>query len=60
MKQPWGVTEITRKEKREIRSRLQKEIAEFLKIQNHYFPELIEDIKKVSDARHQSYVTYEI
>lgn len=51
---------MTRAEKREIRRKLKKEIAEFLKIQNHYFPELIEDIKKVIDKRHQSYIDYEI
>jgi len=51
---------MTRAEKREIKRRLKKEIAEFLKIQHHYFPELIGDIKKVLDARNQSYITYEI
>lgn len=51
---------MTRAEKREIKRKLKKEIAEFLKIQNHYFPEFIEDIKKVMDSRHQSYITYEI
>ena len=51
---------MTRAEKREIKRKLKKEIAEFLKIQHHYFPELIQDIKNVLDARHQSYITYEI
>ena len=51
---------MTRAEKREIKRKLKKEIAEFLKIQNHYFPDLIGDIKKVMDARHPSYITYEI
>jgi DDE_Tnp_1-associated len=51
---------MTRAEKREIKRKLNKEIVEFLKIQNHYFPDLIEDIKKVMDSRHQSYITYEI
>jgi hypothetical protein len=51
---------MTRAEKREIKRKLKREIAEFLKIQNHYFPELIEDIKKVMDGRNQSYITYEI
>jgi len=51
---------MTRAETRELRRQLKKEIAEFLKIQHHYFPELIEDIKKIMDARHQSYITYEI
>ena len=51
---------MTRAEKRELKRQLKKEIAEFLKIQNHYFPKLIEDIRNVMDARHQSYITYEI
>lgn len=51
---------MTRAEKREIKRKLNREISEFLKIQNHYFPELITDIKKVMDSRHQSYITYEI
>lgn len=51
---------MTRAEKREIRRTLQNEIKEFLKIQAHYFPELIQDIKNVMDSRNQSYITYEI
>jgi hypothetical protein len=35
-------------------------MVEFLKIQRHYFPDLMEDIKKVLDGRHQSYIEYEI
>ena len=49
-----------RAEKREIKRKIKKGIAEFLKIQNHYFPEIIEDIKKVMDGRNQSYIEYEI
>lgn len=51
---------MTRAEKREIKRKLNREIADFLKIQNHYFPDLIADIKKVMDGRNQSYITYEI
>lgn len=51
---------MTRAEIRELRRKLKKDIAEFLTIQNHYFPDLIEDIKGMMDARHQSYITYEI
>jgi len=51
---------MTRAEKREIKRKLKNDIAEFLKIQAHYFPDLMEDIKKVLDGRHQSYITYEI
>lgn len=51
---------MTRAEQRELKRNLKNEIAEFLKIQNHYFPELIQDIKNVMDARNQNYITYEI
>jgi hypothetical protein len=51
---------LTRAEKREIKRTLKNEIKEFLKIQAHYFPELIQDIKNVMDSRNQSYITYEI
>jgi hypothetical protein len=36
---------MTRAEQRELKRQLKKEIAEFLKIQNHYFPDLIRDIR---------------
>jgi hypothetical protein len=39
---------------------LRNEIAQFFKIQNHYFPDLIQDIRNVLDGRNQSYTTYEI
>jgi hypothetical protein len=51
---------MTRAEKREIKRTVNKEIKEFLKIQTHYFPYLIQDIKKIMDSRNQSYITYEI
>lgn len=51
---------MTRAEKREIKRTIKNEIKEFLKIQAHYFPDLIQDIKKVMDGRNQSYITYEI
>jgi hypothetical protein len=51
---------MTRAEQREMKRELKREMTEFLKIQNHYFPELIRDIKVVMDKRHQSYITYEI
>lgn len=51
---------MTRAEKRALKNRIRNDIKEFLKIQTHYFPDLIEDIKKIMDARNQSYITYEI
>lgn len=50
----------TRAEQRELKRRIRNEVKEFLKIQEHYFPDLIQDIKKVMDGRNQSYITYEI
>lgn len=51
---------MSRAEKRELRRKIKKEIAEFIKIQNHYFPRLLEDIKNIMDGRKQNYITYEI
>lgn len=51
---------MTRAEKREIKRRLKKDVVELLRIQDHYFPDLIGDIKKVMDCRHPSYIEYEI
>lgn len=51
---------MTRAEQRKLRNELKNEIAQFFKIQNHYFPQLIEDIRKVLDKRNQSYTKYEI
>lgn len=51
---------MTRAEQRDIKNKLRREIAEFLKIQNHYFPKLITDIRNVLDGRNVSYITYEI
>ena len=51
---------MTRAEKRAIKRELKKEIVKFLNIQHHYFPKLIEDIKKALDGRNQSYITYGI
>lgn len=48
---------MTRAEKREIKRKLNREITDFLQIQNHYFSDLIADIKKVMDGRNQSYRT---
>jgi hypothetical protein len=49
-----------RPEIREQRRLLKPDIVEFVRIQNHYFPDLISDIRSVMDARNQSYIVYEI
>jgi hypothetical protein len=51
---------MTRAEQRELKRELNNEIAQFFKIQNHYFPYLIQSIRNVLDGRNQSYTTYEI
>jgi len=51
---------MTRAEQRQYKREIKNEIAQFFKIQNHYFPDLIEDIRKVLDGRNTSYTTYEI
>lgn len=38
---------MTRAEKRALKKQIRNDIKEFLKIQAHYFPDLIEDIKKL-------------
>lgn len=49
-----------RVEKRIIRRKLKRQIVEFLNIQAHYFPDLIQDIKNVIDGRNESYIQYNI
>ena len=46
---------MTRAEKREIKRKLNREISEFLKIQNHYFPELIADINLIQQVPSRNY-----
>lgn len=48
---------LTRKEKRE-REKNQNFFFDFVKIQNHFFKDLVDQLKKVKDKRHQSYITY--
>lgn len=38
---------MTRAERRAIKNQIRNAIKEFLKIQVHYFPDLIEDIKNI-------------
>lgn len=47
----------TRKEKRQAVGETNF-FLEFIKIKKHFFPELIERLKKTKDHRHKSYVTY--
>lgn len=42
---------MTRTEERAIKKQIRNAIKEFLKIQVHYFPNPIEDIKKVMDEK---------
>lgn len=49
---------ITRKQKREKESKINF-LAEFKKIQNHFFKDLIKKFSLIKDVRHKSYITYE-
>lgn len=44
---------MTRAEKRALKNQIRNDIKEFLKIQAHNFPDLIEDIKKIMDEAKQ-------
>ena len=48
---------MTRKEKRDRIEKINF-FEEFLKIQNHFFKELVNKLKHVKDERNQSYITY--
>lgn len=48
---------LTREKKRKLQEK-DKGIVDFVKIQNHIFPDLISKLDAVQDPRHQSYITY--
>lgn len=48
---------MTRKEKRDKIEKINF-FEEYLKIQNHFFKELVNKLKHVKDERNQSYITY--
>lgn len=48
---------LTREKKRKLQEK-DKGIVDFVKIQNHIFPDLINKLSAVKDPRHQSYITY--
>jgi hypothetical protein len=48
---------LTREEKRE-REKNKNFFFDFVKIQNHFFRDFVQQLKRVNDNRHQSYITY--
>lgn len=52
--------EMNHKEKRALKKKLKKQMKYFIKIQKHYFPDLIDSIRNILDGRNISYITYEI
>lgn len=55
-----GAYIIARAEKRKLKKDFQKDIREFLKVQNHFLPNLIEELKLIEDPRNKSYIDYAI
>jgi hypothetical protein len=51
---------MSRAAQRSYKKAFQKDIVEFLKVQNHFFPSLIKDLSQVQDPRNQSYIEYDI
>lgn len=51
---------MSRKERRKLKKEFEKDIREFLKVQNHFLPDLIEELKLVEDPRNKSYIDYTI
>ncbi len=51
---------MSRAAQRSCKKAFQKDIVEFLKVQNHFFPTLIKELSQVKDPRNQSYIEYDI
>ena len=51
---------MSRAAQRSCKQAFQKDIVEFLKVQNHFFPTLIKELSQVKDPRNQSYIEYDI
>jgi len=49
-----------RKQERAIKKAFEKDMVLFLKIQHHFFPNLVKELSRVKDPRHPSYTDYEI
>jgi hypothetical protein len=52
------MNKITRKSKREKEGKINF-FAEFIKLQKHFFKDILKKLKSVKDPRHQSYIEYE-
>jgi len=51
---------MSRAAKREVKKTFQKDIVEFIKIQNHFLPTFFKDLSNVKDPRNESYIDYDI
>lgn len=51
------MVKVTRKEKREKEENINF-FAEFMRIQKHFFKDILKRLKRVKDKRHQSYIEY--
>lgn len=51
---------MSRPVRRELKKTFQKDIVEFLKVQNHFLPSFINELRSIDDPRHQSYTDYDI
>jgi hypothetical protein len=51
---------MSRAVKREFKKTFQKDIVEFLKVQNHFLPSFTKELRSIDDPRHQSYTDYDI
>ncbi len=49
-----------RKQERVVKKAFQKDIVSFLKMEHHYFPNLVRELSRVEDPRHPSYTDYDI
>lgn len=51
---------MSRAASRELKKTFQKDIVEFIKIQNHFVPGFTNDLSKVKDPRNSAYIDYDI
>lgn len=51
---------MSRAEERELKESFQKDMTGFLKVQHHFLPNFIDELGKIKDPRHQSYIDYDM
>jgi DDE_Tnp_1-associated/Transposase DDE domain len=55
-----GETIMSRAARRKLKKLFQKDIVEFIRIQNHFFKTFVEDLSDVKDPRKEGYIFYAI